>query len=312
MKKHYVLGIETTCDETSFAILENGTKIIKMITNSQMEFFKNYGGVVPELASRNHTKNIMYVYDQIFEGTNLTIKDIDLIAVATNPGLKGSIIVGLTFAKTLSLIHNIKLIEVNHLHGHLLSAMFEHNYEFPIMALSVSGGHSNIVYFKNLYEFEVIGSTLDDSLGEAFDKVSMMLELGYPGGPYIEQLAKKGNINLKMPNINTPRYSFSYSGFKTFINQKYIIPKLESKADIAASFQEHAFKHILKKYSNAIEDYNVRQLLVVGGVSANKTLQSKLQILASKYKLPLIVPSLQYCGDNGAMIALSGYINDKK
>lgn len=312
MKKHYVLGIESTCDETSFAILEDGKKIIKMITNSQMEFFKDFGGVVPELASRNHTKNIMYVYEEVFEGTNLTIKDIDLIAVATNPGLKGSIIVGLSFAKTLALIHDIKLIEVNHLHGHLLSCMFEHEYKFPIMALSVSGGHSNIVYLKNIFEYEIIGSTLDDSLGEAFDKVSMMLELGYPGGPLIENLAKGVEPNLKMPNVNTPRYSFSYSGFKTFINQKYIQTNAASKEQIAASFQEHAFRHILKKYDNAIIDYDVNQLLVVGGVSANKTLQQKLQTLGKKHRLEVIFPSLKYSGDNGAMIALCGYYNDQK
>lgn len=312
MKNYYVLGIESTCDETSFAIIKNGKELVKMVTNSQMEFFKNYGGVVPELASRNHIKNIMYVYEELFENIDITIKDIDVIAVATEPGLKGSIIVGLTFAKTLSIIHNIKIIEVNHLHAHLLSAMFDNEYKFPIMALSVSGGHSNIVYFKNLYEFEIIGHTLDDSLGEAFDKVSMMLELGYPGGPYIENLALKGKNDLPMPNVQTSRYEFSYSGFKTFINQKYIIPKLASPEDIAASFQEHAFKHIVKKFDNAICDYDVNQLLVVGGVSANKVLQEKLKVLAKKHRKELIFPPLKLSTDNGAMVGLLGYYIENK
>lgn len=307
MKNYYVLGIETTCDETSFAITKNGTEVIKMVTNSQMDFFKNYGGVVPELASRNHTENIMYVYEELFQNLDLTIKDIDLIAVATHPGLKGSIIVGVSFAKTLAMLHDIKYLEVNHLHAHLLSAMFNNDYQFPIMALSISGGHSNIVYLKDIYNYEIIGSTLDDSLGEAFDKVAMMLELGYPGGPYIEQLALKGESNLLMPNIKTPRYSFSYSGFKTFINQKYIIPKSASKEDIAASFQEHAFKHIIKKYANAIEDYEVKQLLIVGGVSANKNLKTKLNKLAQKYQKDVITPEFEYTTDNGAMISLLGY-----
>lgn len=307
MKNYYVLGIESTCDETSFAIIKNGKEIVKMVTNSQMEFFKNYGGVVPELASRNHIKNIMYVYEELFENSDIKINDIDLIAVATEPGLKGSIIVGLTFAKTLSLINNIELIEVNHLHGHLLSGMFNNDYEFPIMALSISGGHSNIVYFKDIFNFEILGQTLDDSLGEAFDKVSMMLELGYPGGPYIEKLAKSGDKTLPMPNVQTSRYEFSYSGFKTFINQKYIIPGNASKEDIAASFQEAAFNHIIKKYDNAITDYDVKQLLVVGGVSANKELKEKLKKLSRKHRKEIIYPLSHLATDNGAMIGTLGY-----
>ena len=307
MKKEYILGIETTCDETSFAIVKNGNEVIKMVTNSQMDFFRDYGGVVPELASRNHLKNIMYVYDELFTNIDLTINDIDLITVAAEPGLKGSILVGLSFAKTLSQIHNIELLEVNHLHAHLLSGIFNNEYKFPILALSVSGGHSNIIRFNSFNDFEVIGHTLDDSLGEAFDKVAMMLELGYPGGPKIEKLAKEGDVTLPMPNVKTSRYEFSYSGFKTFINQKYIIPGKERKEDIAASFQHGAFKHIVKKFDNAISDFECKQLLVVGGVSANKTFKEMLLDLAEKKGKEIIFPNIKYSTDNGAMVASLGY-----
>lgn len=311
MRRKYVLGIETTCDETSFAIIEDGKKVIKMVTNSQMEFFKDFGGVVPELASRNHIKNIMYVYDELFRNIDLSIKDIERISVASDPGLKGSILVGLTFAKTLSQIHNIELVEVNHLHAHLMSAIFNNTYEFPILALSVSGGHSNIIKFDSLNDYEIIGHTLDDSLGEAFDKISMMLGLGYPGGPKIEKLAKEGKETLKMPNVTTSRYEFSYSGFKTYINQKYIIPGGYEKEDICASFQNGAFKHIIKKYDNAIKDFNPKQLLVVGGVSANDKFRTMLYETAKKNRKNIIFPKMEYSTDNGAMVGSLGYFYEK-
>lgn len=312
MKDVYILAIESSCDETSMAIVKNGSEVIACTILTQMDTHALYGGVVPEIASRMHIENITMVLEETLKKANMSVEDMDAIAVTYAPGLMGSLLVGLEAAKTLSYIYNKPLIAVNHMVGHIYANNLENKMEFPLLALVVSGGHTYLVYMEDDYKFEVLGSTLDDAIGECFDKVARVLDLGYPGGPKVEKLALEGQDTYKLPiPMNDDSLNFSYSGLKSSIinlvhNEKQRGNTIR-KADLARSFQDVAFDELVRKTSLAIDKYHVKNLIVAGGVSASKDLRNKLEILAKEKNVNLTVPNFMYCTDNAAMIGAAAY-----
>lgn len=307
-----ILAIETSCDETSIAIVENGNKVLAITTNTQISTHAKYGGVVPEVASRMHAENITIVLNETLEKANLRIEDVDAIAVTYGPGLLGSLLVGLNFAKTLSLIYNKPLIAVNHLIGHIYANNLENKLEFPLLTLIVSGGHTELLYMKEDYNFKLLGATLDDAIGESYDKVAKVLGLSYPGGPNIEKLAKQGTDSYKLPlPVNDGTYNFSYSGLKSsvlnLINREKMYGREIINEDLACSFQKTAIKEICLKVDKALKEYPVKQLVVAGGVSANNYLREELEKICQKYNAKLTIPSLIYCTDNAAMIGAAAF-----
>ncbi len=300
------LGIETSCDETAVGILEQG-RVLANVVASQIAHTK-YGGVVPELAARNHIKVIMPLVKIALESAEKDLDDIDLISVTRGPGLIGALLVGLSFAKALSIALNKPLIAVNHLEGHIYALQLNDPcLGYPYLVLLVSGGHTEIVYVKDEFVYETIGKTLDDACGEAFDKVARLMGLPYPGGPYIEKQARDGDLGtIKFPLPKPKGYNFSYSGLKTAVlyytrdNPKY------DCSNVAVNFQEVALEHLVKVVSATLDVKKVEQLGIVGGVSVNRRLRDKFQVLAEQKSVMLHIPDLQYCTDNAAMIALAG------
>lgn len=312
-----ILAIETSCDETACAILENGRALLSSVVASQMEIHARYGGVFPEVASRQHVLSIIPVVQQALSQAHLTLNDIDAIAVTQGPGLAGSLIVGVNMAKGLSLALGKPLIAVNHLEGHIYSA-WVHNAgetvppepQFPLMALLVSGGHTELNLMTAHLTYQRLGSTLDDAAGEAFDKVARMLDLPFPGGPSIQKAAEEGDPN----RFNFPRawldgtYNFSFSGVKTAV--LYELQDLKKKSasiptfDLAASFQQAVIDVLFKKTINAAREFGAKEILVAGGVSANRLLR---QTFKSQTEFPVHIPPLSLCTDNAAMIASAGY-----
>ncbi|MEG1597636.1 MAG: tRNA (adenosine(37)-N6)-threonylcarbamoyltransferase complex transferase subunit TsaD [Bacilli bacterium] len=319
MKDIYILGIETSCDETSCAIVKNGTTEIATIISTQIDIHKKYGGVVPEIASRNHIVNITMVIEETFKKANMTIKDISAIAVTYGPGLSGSLLIGLEAAKTLSFIHNIPLVPVHHIAGHIYANNLVSPLKFPLIALVVSGGHTDLILMKNHLKFTKLGGTLDDAVGECYDKVARVIGIEYPGGPVIDKLAKTGRHSYNLPTpLNDSSYNFSFSGLKSaVINLTHNLTQKDeivNKEDLAASFQEVVVDTISKKTFHAIKEYNIKNLVVAGGVSANSALREKLQVKARENDINLTVPTLKYCTDNATMIGAVGYyyyINNK-
>lgn len=312
MKDTYILAIESSCDETSVAIIKNGCKIISNIVLSQMDTHSNYGGVVPEIASRMHIENITIVLEQALNDANLSMEDIDAIAVTYGPGLVGSLLIGLQAAKTLSYVYNKPLVPVHHIAGHIYANNLEKSMKFPLIALVISGGHTELVYMKEDYNFEVIGSTLDDAVGEAYDKVARVINLPYPGGPKVDRLAHigKDTYNLPIP-LDDDSYNFSFSGIKSaVINLKH---NEEQKGndinvqDLATSFQNRVIEILTKKTMRALRKYDVKNLIIAGGVSANKGIRDKFSELCLKEGINLTIPKLDYCTDNAAMIGAAGY-----
>lgn len=312
MKDTYILAIESSCDETSVAIIKNGCKIISNIVLSQMDTHSNYGGVVPEIASRMHIENITIVLEQALNDANLSMEDIDAIAVTYGPGLVGSLLIGLQAAKTLSYVYNKPLVPVHHIAGHIYANNLEKSMKFPLIALVISGGHTELVYMKEDYNFEVIGSTLDDAVGEAYDKVARVINLPYPGGPKVDRLAHIGKdiYNLPIP-LDDDSYNFSFSGIKSaVINLKH---NEEQKGndinvqDLATSFQNRVIEILTKKTMRALRKYDVKNLIIAGGVSANKGIRDKFSELCLKEGINLTIPKLEYCTDNAAMIGAAGY-----
>ncbi len=312
MKDTYILAIESSCDETSVAVIKNGCKIISNIVLSQMDTHSNYGGVVPEIASRMHIENITIVLEQALNDANLSMEDIDAIAVTYGPGLVGSLLIGLQAAKTLSYIYNKPLVPVHHIAGHIYANNLEKSMKFPLIALVISGGHTELVYMKEDYNFEVIGSTLDDAVGEAYDKVARVINLPYPGGPKVDRLAHigKDTYNLPIP-LDDDSYNFSFSGIKSaVINLKH---NEEQKGndinvqDLATSFQNRVIEILTKKTMRALRKYDVKNLIIAGGVSANKGIRDKFSELCLKEGINLTIPKLEYCTDNAAMIGAAGY-----
>lgn len=300
------LGIETSCDETSIGVIRE-RKVLANIVSSQVAH-SIYGGVVPEIAARNHIKIILPLLKMALEVADLGLEDIDLISATRGPGLLGALLTGLSFAKSLTIGLKKPFIGVNHLEGHIYGLFFNKNVPaYPCLVLLVSGGHTELILIEEEFKYKTMGRTLDDACGEAFDKVAKMLGLPYPGGPYIEMLAKKGDpCRIKFPVPKPKGFNFSYAGLKTAVlyylkeNRDYNIN------DVSASFQESALEHLIQVSKRAIEYTKVKDFGVVGGVSVNNSLKEKFQRLARSMDCNLFIPDLQFCTDNGAMIALAG------
>jgi len=308
-----ILGIETSCDETSASIVEDGKNILSNIVATQYEFHKEYAGVVPEIASRRHQEVINYVIEKALKKAEVEFKAIDACAVSYYPGLIGSLLVGVTVAKTISFALDIPLIGINHIEAHLYSAQFNNQIEYPVIGLIISGGHTLLVISESIDGYRIIGSTLDDAVGEAFDKVSKHLGLGYPGGPEIEKNAEMGNENaFNFPNVtlngDDDRYNFSYSGLKNaVINQRnrFLRDGYEnSKVNICASFQKAATNVLLTKVKWASKDLKINRIIIAGGVSNNERVR---RIFQNEKSFKTYFPEKELTQDNAAMVAGLGY-----
>lgn len=312
MKDIYCLAIESSCDETSMSIIKNGNIEIETVTNTQIDIHKKFGGVVPEIASRSHIENITIVLDELFQRSKMSMKDIDIIGVTYGPGLIGSLMIGLQCAKTISLVTGKPLIPVHHIAGHIYANNLGKKMEFPLIALVVSGGHTDIVYMKEDYSFEKIGSTLDDAIGEAYDKVAKVCGLEYPGGPIVDKLSKLGNDTYDLPiPLDDDSYNFSFSGIKSAViniihNEKQRGNELRVN-DMCNSFQERVIKILVKKTMRAVSDYNVNNLVLAGGVAANSYLRTKLAHECQEKNINFSYPDIKYCTDNAAMIGAAAY-----
>ena len=308
-----VLGVESSCDETAVAIVRDGKEVLSNVVLSQIDIHTKFGGVVPEIASREHVYNVSMVFEEAFKKANLSPEDIDLIAVTKGPGLIGSLLVGLNAAKTLALIYNKPLIGINHLAGHIYANSIEHDMKFPSIALLVSGGNTELIYMKDHFDFEIIGETLDDAVGEAYDKVARVVGIGYPGGPIVDKLAHLGKDTYNLPRVTlgNDNYNFSFSGLKSaVINLNHNAQQRNEEInvnDLCCSFQEAVTDVLVSKSLKACREYNVKQLIVAGGVSANKGLKEKLNKENGDSNLEICIPSIKYCTDNAVMIACAGY-----
>lgn len=308
-----ILAIESSCDETAMAIVENGRKILSNTVYTQIAIHTMYGGVVPEVASREHIKKVTYVLDDALKQANLTLDDIDAVAVTKEPGLIGSLMVGVNTAKTISLCFNKPLIYVNHIHGHIYANYLEEDFAFPLLALVVSGGHTELVLMKDHMDFEILGETLDDAVGEAYDKVARVVNVGYPGGPIIDKMAHIGTPTYPLPHIKLSKDSldFSFSGLKSaVINLCHNANQRGETIDannLAASFQNAVIDVLVSKTSKAATMYNVKQVIIAGGVAANKGLRNAMKDKMDELGIKLTVPQFKYCTDNAAMIAAAGY-----
>lgn len=336
----YILGIESSCDDTSCAIIKNGILLSNITANQSIH--EQYGGVIPELASRDHQKNIVPVVDAAIKKANINLSQLSAIAVTRGPGLSGSLLVGLSFAKSLSLALSIPLIEVNHMQGHILAHFIEEKTEdsiqmtqdiendllkiknstlktnfptFPFLCLTVSGGHTQIIKITDHLTFELLAETEDDAVGEAFDKAAKILGLTYPGGPLIDKFAKLGDATkYKFPTPKLKNYNYSFSGVKTAflyfiqeqtkLNSNFIEENLN---DICASYQAHLINYLLKNLLAISKETNIKQIAIAGGVSANSCLRKELELLGKKNQWQTYIPKFEYCTDNAAMIAITGY-----
>ncbi len=315
-----VLGIESSCDETAAAVVKDGRKILSSIISSQIELHKPYGGVVPELASREHLEKIEPIIKEALKKANVELKELDAIAVTQGPGLIGSLLVGVSYAKALAYGLNIPIIGVNHIEGHVYSVNFENPpVEYPAFALIVSGGHTNLFYVPEEGKYKVIARTRDDAAGEAFDKVSKMLNLGYPGGPVIERLAKEGDtqkIKFPIAKISDGRPDYSFSGLKTavarYVRENNIKSVLQNESvgqeikDLCASFQDTVVRSLLKSVEKLANELHPKTLIVAGGVACNGYLREASERLGEKLNLPIYFPSKHLSTDNAAMIAAAG------
>ena len=311
-----ILGIESSCDETSIAILKDGKDILTNKISSQIEIHKEYGGVVPEISSRQHIKNIAAILDEALEEAKITLDDVDYIAVTYAPGLIGALLVGVSFAKGLSYAHNIPIIPVHHIKGHMYANFLEHDIELPCIALVVSGGHTNIVYMDENHKFTNMGGTLDDAVGESCDKVARVLGLGYPGGPIVDKMYYLGDRNfLQITEPRVGEYDFSFSGVKTavinFVNKMNMKNEEFKKEDLAASFLGKVVDILCKKTLKAAKDKNVKTIILAGGVAANSLLRSQLTEQGAKLGIKVHYPSMKLCTDNAAMIAEAAYFKLK-
>ncbi|MBC1287210.1 tRNA (adenosine(37)-N6)-threonylcarbamoyltransferase complex transferase subunit TsaD [Listeria booriae] len=317
MKKEIlILGIESSCDETAVSVVRNGKEMLSNVVASQIESHKRFGGVVPEIASRHHVEQITIVLEEALEQAGVTMADIDAIAVTEGPGLVGALLIGVNAAKTLAFIHNKPLIGVHHIAGHIYANRFETEMQFPSLSLVVSGGHTELVVMREHGRFDIIGETRDDAAGEAYDKVARTLGLTYPGGVQIDKLATTGEDSFHFPRamMEDASYDFSFSGLKSsFINTVHNLRQKEmalNEADLAASFQASVVDVLVAKTIRAAKEYDVKQLLLAGGVAANRGLRERLteQVASELPDVTLIIPPLSLCGDNAAMIAAAGTI----
>lgn len=303
------LGIESSCDETSVAVVKNGREVLCNVINSQIKIHEKYGGVVPEIASRNHIEAISGVTKQALEEAKITFEDIDIIACTCGPGLVGALLVGVSYAKALSYALNKPLIGTNHIEGHIAANYITHkNLTPPFLCLIVSGGHTHLVHIKNYNEFEILGKTRDDAIGEAFDKVARVIGLGYPGGPKVDKLAKEGVANIELPKPHMEGLDFSFSGIKTaIINLHHKNPDI-NKANLCASFEKDVTEILLENTIEAAKKLNINKIALAGGVSANSYIRQEfLKLQAKGYEI--YYPEMILCTDNAAMIASAGYYN---
>ncbi|MEK5176339.1 MULTISPECIES: tRNA (adenosine(37)-N6)-threonylcarbamoyltransferase complex transferase subunit TsaD [Heyndrickxia] len=316
MKKDLIiLGIETSCDETAAAVVKNGREIVSNVIASQIESHKRFGGVVPELASRHHVEQITLVIEEALKKAELSFEDIDAIAVTEGPGLVGALLVGVNAAKAIAFSRNIPLVGVHHIAGHIYANRLVKEMSFPLLSLVVSGGHTELVLMKEHGDFKVIGETRDDAAGEAYDKVARTLHLPYPGGPHIDRLAHEGAATIDLPRawLEDDSYDFSFSGLKSAVintlhnaEQKGI--SIDPK-NMAASFQASVIDVLVTKTLKAAKEFKVKQVLLSGGVAANKGLREELEkAFATIMDIELVIPPLVLCTDNAAMIAAAGSI----
>lgn len=315
MKDINILGIETSCDETSVAIVRNGREVISNIISSQIDMHKRFGGVVPEVASRMHLEAINNIVQEALDKANMKLDDIDAIAVTKGPGLVGALLVGISEAKALSYVTKKSLVGVNHMKGHICAAFITHKeLKPPFICLLVSGGHTYLVHVKDFNDMKVIGKTIDDACGEAYDKVARCLGMSYPGGPQVEKMAKLGNENaIDFPRVMLDRdsYNFSFSGLKTavlnYLNSKSQKNEEICKEDVCASFQRAVFDVLIAKTQKLMKEKNITKIVVAGGVSANNTLREEIKKMAETNNYKAYFPEKILCTDNAAMIASSGY-----
>lgn len=315
-----ILAIETSCDETSVAVIENGTTIKSNIVASQINSHKRFGGVVPEIASRHHVEYITLIIEEAMKEANVQFEDVTAIAVTEGPGLVGALLIGINAAKAIAYAHNIPLIPVDHIAGHIYASQLVKPIEFPALALVVSGGHTELIYMKAHGDFEVIGETRDDAAGEAYDKIGRVIGVPYPGGKHIDMMAQKGEDIFNFPRamIKEDNYDFSFSGLKSaFINRVHNAEQkneaLDSN-DLATSFQRAVIEVLVFKTLKAAKDYNVKQIILAGGVAANSELRKTLKKeVENKLKhVSLVVPPLSLCGDNAAMIGAAAFLDIDK
>ena len=315
MDNALILGIESSCDETAAAVVRNGREVLANIVASQVDWHRQYGGVVPEIASRKHIELINPVIKEALSEAQLSFEDLTAVAVTYGPGLVGGLLVGIAAAKAIAYSQQLPLIAVNHIEGHIYANLIAHqNLGAPLICLTVSGGHSDLLYFEELGDYQILGRTRDDAVGEAFDKVAQVLDLGFPGGPAIDKLAPQGDaeaIQLPRPLIDADNYDFSFSGLKTavlnYINNQQQRGEDIVKADLAASFQQAVVDILVAKVTKAVQELEVEQVILAGGVAANSQLRAELKAELSKMGVELYFPPLKLCTDNAAMIASAAY-----
>ena len=305
-----VLGIESSCDETSVAVVKNGREVLSNVIDTQIKIHEQFGGVVPEIASRNHIEAISRVAKTALEEANMKLEDVDLIAPTYGPGLVGALLVGVSYGRGLAYALNKPLVGVNHLEGHIAANYITHpDLEPPFLCMLTSGGNTQIVYVKNYCDMEVLGRTRDDAIGEAFDKVARVVGLDYPGGPKVDKLAKTGTPNIKLPKTHFENsLDFSFSGIKTAVININHNTKDINKADLCASFEKTVTEVLIENVQKAIEQTGIKSLAIAGGVSANSYIRSEILKLQND-DLKVYMPDLKLCTDNAAMIGSAGYYN---
>ncbi len=306
-----ILGIETSCDDTGVSIYDEKKGILSNVVSSQVELHKKWGGVYPDLAAREHTRNIIPVLDKALKDAQVSLHDIDAVAFTAAPGLIVSLVVGISAAKAISWVLEKPLVPVHHIEAHIFAVFLVYEVEYPFIALVVSGGHTELYLIKGFEEYVYLGGTLDDAVGEAYDKVARMLGLGYPGGPIIDKLSKEGKPEIRLPrplmkDKDKYKYSFSFSGLKSAVLRE-VEKNIYRKEDIAASFQEASVEVLVHKSINAAKEYNVKNIVVAGGVSANSLLRKKLTEEGKKEGISVFFPPLYLCTDNAAMVAFTGF-----
>lgn len=310
-----ILAIESSCDETAAAVVHNGRKVLSNIISSQIDLHKLYGGVVPEIASRKHIEKINQVIEEALKEAEVTLKDIDAVAVTYGPGLVGALLVGVAEAKAIAYAAGLPLVGVHHIEGHISANYIEHpELEPPFLCLVASGGHTHLVCVKDYGKYEILGRTRDDAAGEAYDKVARAIGLGYPGGPKIDRIAREGNPDaIKFPkaNVDGAKYDFSFSGLKSavlnYINGCKMKGESFDPADIAASFQKAVVEVLVEKSMQAAEDYSMRKFAIAGGVASNTALRTAMEAACAKWGIQFYHPSPIYCTDNAAMIGAAGF-----
>ena len=310
MENILILGIESSCDETSVSVVRNGREVLSNVINSQIDIHKEYGGVVPEIASRCHTEVINQITKQAVKEAGIKLNDIDAIAVTQGPGLVGALLVGVSYAKGLSYVLKKPLVGTNHIEGHIAGNYLTYpELKPPFLCLIISGGHTHLVKVSDYNEFEILGKTRDDAIGEAFDKVARVIDLGYPGGPKIDNLAKQGSASIKLPMAHVDGLDFSFSGIKTaVINLNHKDPNI-NKADLCASFEDAVTEMLLANVDKAVEMYGFDKIVLAGGVSRNSYIRKKFDEYKESHNVEVYYPEPILCTDNAAMIASAGYYN---